>query len=202
MIFELQHGPISYDENRLSNLIYNLLTFSPSSETNFHITSLLDPDTNFYSDVDNCDYYTEHKFNEKLHSHEGNSNYLSLFHLNIRSLTRNFDDLSNFLRNIDNNFTFVGLSKTWLLHLENDVGIPGYNFINNPRNNKMGGGVGLYFSVDLNYKLHNDLNFNNTGCAESLFIEITNSNGKNIVVGVVYRPPNSHVNDFIQDMTS
>jgi hypothetical protein len=58
MIFELQHGPISYDENRLSNLIYNLLTFSPSSETNFHITSLLDPDTNFYSDVDNCDYYT------------------------------------------------------------------------------------------------------------------------------------------------
>ena len=54
MIFELQNGPISYDENRLSNLIYNPLTFSPSSETNFHITSLLDPDTNFYSDVENC----------------------------------------------------------------------------------------------------------------------------------------------------
>ena len=118
------------------------------------------------------------------------------------SLTRNFDDLSNFLRNIDNNFTFVGLSETWLLHLENDVGIPGYNFINNPRKNKTGGVVGLYFSVDLNYKLRNDLNFNNTGCAESLFIEITNSNGKNIVVGVVYRPPNSDVNDFIQDMDS
>ena len=76
------------------------------------------------------------------------------------------------------------------------------NFINNPRNNKTGGGVGLYFSVDLNYKLRNDLNFNNTGCAESLFIEITKSNGKNIVVGVVYRPPNSDVNDFIQDMDS
>ena len=27
MIFELQNGPISYDENRLSNLIYNPLTF-------------------------------------------------------------------------------------------------------------------------------------------------------------------------------
>ena len=66
------------------------------------------------------------------------------------------------------------------------------NFINNPRNNKTGGGVGLYFFVDLNYKLRNDLNFNNTGCAEPLFIEITKSN----------LPPNSDVNDFIQDMDS
>ena len=94
-----------------------------------------------------------------------NSNYLSLFHLNIRSLTRNIDDLFNFLRNIDNDFTFVGLSETWLLNSENDVGIPRYNFINNPRDNKTGGGVGLYCSVDLNYKLRNNLNFNNTGSA-------------------------------------
>jgi exonuclease III len=39
--------------------------------------------------------------------------------------------------------------------------------------------------------------FENEEIAESLFIEINNSIGKNIIVGVIYRPPNQDVTSFL-----
>ena len=42
------------------------------------------------------------------------------------------------------------------------------------------------------------MNLNNE-TAESLFIEIVNPRGKNIIVGVIYRPPNMDVNLFIHN---
>ena len=114
---------------------------------------------------------------EKLHIEE-NPNYLSFLHLNVRSLSRNFGPLSNFLGYIDNNFSVIGLSETWLQHSENDVELPGFNFIHNHRYNRTGGGVGLYFSTDLNYKVRNDLNYNDITCAESLCIEIIKPRGE------------------------
>ena len=72
----------------------------------------------------------------------------------------------------------------------------GYKFIHNHRLNRAGGGVGLYFSDDLNYKVRKDLNYD-SDCAESLFIEIVKPRGKNSIAGVVYRPPGQNVNEFI-----
>ena len=100
MTVELQIGPISFDESRLSTLIYNPLSFSSRANRNFSNSGLIDPDANFYRDVYNCNYYTEHKFNEKLHN-ENRSNDLSFLHINIRSLSRNFDAFSLFLNNIE-----------------------------------------------------------------------------------------------------
>ena len=61
-----------------------------------------------------------------------------------------------------------------------------------------GGGVGLYLTKQLRFKTRADLNLNNE-TAESLFIEIVNPRGKNIIVGVIYRPPNMDVNLFIHN---
>ena len=114
MIYELQNGPVSYDENRLSNLIFNPLNTSFNETIDqFTIGSGLDPDFNYYSGAHNCDYYTEDGFSAKLRS-QGISNSLSFLHLNIRSLQRNFDNFSNLLLKININFTFIGLSETWL----------------------------------------------------------------------------------------
>ena len=53
----------------------------------------------------------------------------------------------------------------------------------------------------MEYKLLNDLTFPQQSCVESLFIEIiTNSMGENIIVGIVYRPPNQNVHDFINSL--
>ena len=161
---------------------------------------LYDPDTNFYRDVYNCNHYTEHKFNEKLQN-ANRSNDLSFFHVNIRSLSRNFDALSLFLSNIQTRFSIIGLSETWLQHSDIQVDIPGYKCIHNHRLNRSGGGVGLYFSGDLNYKVRKDLNYD-SACAESLFIEMVKPRGKNIIVAVVYRPPGQNVNEFIVNTDS
>ena len=37
-------------------------------------------------------------------------------------------------------------------------------------------------------------------CAESLFVEINRPKEKNIIVGVVYRPPNQNLQDFMNSL--
>jgi exonuclease III len=115
-------------------------------------------------------HYLEHKFNEKYLLRKPLTIYLSF--INILSLSRNFDTFSNFLRNIDHKYSFIAFSETWLQSSENAFEIPGYNFIHNHRRNRTGGGVGLYISANLNYKVHKELTYSNRDCAESLFIEI------------------------------
>ena len=107
-----------------------------------------------------------------------------------------FDALSLFLSNIETKFSIMGLSETWLQHSDSLVDMSGYKFIHNHRLNRAGGGVGLYCSDDLNYKVRKDLNYD-SDCAESLFIEIVKPRGKSSIVGVVYRPPGQNVNEFI-----
>ena len=46
-------------------------------------------------------------------------------------------------------------------------------------------------------KIRADLSFGDIDVAESLFIEISRPHGKNIIGGVIYRPPNQRVGDFV-----
>ena len=48
----------------------------------------------------------------------------------------------------------------------------------------------------MNFKLRCDLDFSLPNVAESLFIEIVKPQEKNIVTGVIYRPPNQNVDEF------
>ena len=52
-------------------------------------------------------------------------------------------------------------------------------------------------SDDFEAKVRDDLCFVNEELAESLFLEIPRAQGKNIVIGVIYRPPNQSVGDFL-----
>jgi hypothetical protein len=57
---------------------------------------------------------------------------------------------------------------------------------------KKGGGVGLYVLKQLEFKSRNELDKNIEDIIETKFIEIMNKNGKNIIIGVVYRPPSGN----------
>jgi acetyl-CoA carboxylase carboxyltransferase component len=48
----------------------------------------------------------------------------------------------------------------------------------------------LYVSKQLEYKSRNDFDKNVDDIIETRFIEVFNKYGKNIIIGVVYRPPN------------
>ena len=72
----------------------------------------------------------------------------------------------------------------------------GYDFISVHRDSKKGGGIGMYVDSELQHKSRNDLSININETIESTFIEITTEIGKNIVVGVIFRPPNNKIEAF------
>ena len=71
-----------------------------------------------------------------------------------------------------------------------------YNYIGLNRINKKGGGVGMYISKQIQYKIRKDLNENIDDSIETIFLEINQTIGKNIIIGVIYRPPNNKIELF------
>ena len=86
---------------------------------------------------------------------------------------------------------------TWLNDYSHSVDIDGFNFIHKHCPNRTGGGVGLYTTETLDFKIRADLSFDDIDVAKSLFIEISRPHGKNIVGGVIYWPSNQRVGDFV-----
>ena len=113
VIYEFRNGPVRFDPERLSNLSINPLT---SDFERFLVRSDdLDPDIHFNIDGQ-CSYYVEDKFNDILQNettinHE-QSNHLSFFHLNIRSLQNKVDELSTLLSTLNVKFSVVGITET------------------------------------------------------------------------------------------
>ena len=123
----------------------------------------------------------------------------SLIHSNIRSASKNADDLSNFLTTLDHKFDIIGLSETWL-NENNDIvpGFSNYTQVHNYRTNRTGGGVSLLLSAYIRYHKFEDLSII-TELFESIFIEIeTVSN--NVIIGCIYRPPNSNLIRFNEEI--
>lgn len=183
------------------------LKFNPliPGKRNLALSSDLDPDSNFNFDMFRCDYFTESQFNELFHKMSSSfSICFSLLHLNIHSLSRNYDNFTTFLANIEGKFSIMGVSEIWLKDSGYSFDIMGYDFIHNPHPNRISGGVGIYVNNDLEFKPGPDLAFPDISSpsTESLFIEIRRPLSKNIIIGVIYRPPDSNANDFVQNFNS
>ena len=63
--------------------------------------------------------------------------------------------------------------------------------------NAKGGGVAIFVKHKFQYKIREDLSIFDEGLFESVFIEVS-INNKNVVIGEIYRPPNSNINQFIE----
>ena len=118
-------------------------------------------------------------------------------HLNIRSLSKNYDNLIEFLTNVPLRPHIISLTETKIKDkpLVN-ITIPGYTFLHvNSVSNA--GGVGVYVSDLLQFKkLSFEASF--SGC-ESIWINLTYSGTHiNYVVGTVYCHPNSNASDFME----
>ena len=131
-----------------------------------------------------------------------NENYsdanFSLLHLNIRSLSHNFNSLTDLLSKSDIKFSFTGISDTWLSESSHSTDIEVYKFLHDKhRQTRTGVGVGLFVSNDLEFKHREDLSISNVDIVESLFIEVIRPREKNLIVGIMYRPPNQGIDDFV-----
>ena len=135
--------------------------------------------TNFKLNTEDHDENDSHLDN--IHSCLSECDYytdseLNAMHVNIQStscistLSINCRSISNFFENIeslDNKFDFVGLSETW------------------------------HVSDKTSFKLRDDLVMNPVTCQyESLFIESVMHDHK-IIIGVIYKPPESNTDIFV-----
>ena len=101
------------------------------------MNSNLDPNPNFFTAnselLSNCIYLTSSEFNKIPFPPDA----FSAFHINIRSLPKHFDDLSEYLLSLNMLFSVVAVSETWLHKSNSDLlNIPGYHFISNSREHK------------------------------------------------------------------
>lgn len=99
------------------------------------------------------------------------------------------------------------MSETWFKDdHSNLIDILNYSLISVPRQNRKSGGVALYIHNTISYKIRNDLNLTPHNSipinhSESVFLEIINSNSKNIIVGNVYRSHRTDIDLFNSDLT-
>ena len=178
----------------------NQLKFNPFQQN--HNTGIVQPDNNTELDTFcntseiTCDYLLPDHF--KMRSQNFNmQTKFSLIHLNIRSLANKFDSFKNLINALDTNFQIIGLTETWLNNNNNDCfTLNEYEFLGSNRTQKRGEGVGLYVSKHLEFKNRNDLDKNIEDTIETKFVEIINNYGKNIIIGVIYRPPNNNFDVF------
>ena len=101
------------------------------------------------------------------------------------------------MQNLNIQFSAIGITETWLQNASHSLDINGFSFFHKHRSNRIGGGVGLYLSENFDSRIRDDLCFDNDAITELLFLEINNSIGKNIIIGVIYRPPDQDVASFL-----
>ena len=127
------------------------------------------------------------------------SNCLSLFHSNIRSASKNLNKLDLYLENLKQLWSFIGLSETWFKpDFVDCYGLDNYHHEYNCRTRCGGGGVSLLIRNNIEYTLRKDLCFQEDNF-ESVFVEIDKkvfNKSRNLIVGVVYRPPDTDIRKF------
>ena len=173
-----------YDE-----MIFNPLKFESNSFGKAYI------DINNDDAIHKCSYLTPEQFRL---DNNASSGKLNLLNVNIRSLSKNIDRLKQCLKALDHEFSIIGISETHLKDKPSNIlNIEGYNLEHVNRIGRQKGGVCLYVSDKIKYKLRNDLCQANS-TFESCFIEIE-CNSQNVVIGVVYRSHTS-IDNFVTDI--
>ena len=146
-----------------------------------------------------CDYISH----DDLHSIKSTTNDLMVLQFNIRGLLSKLSTLSSIINACSTNskVNVILLYETWLTSDTKDlVKISGYEFVGIERENKKGGGVRILISDELHYKRINKYN-SVSNHLESLFVVIL-SKGKHVICGSMYRPPNSDLQAFHNDITN
>ena len=174
-----------------------------SSEKHFLTNDgTIDPDNNFFSEINlGCKYYGESEM--KAINSEWNKTF-SILHLNCRTIKKNFTKLSILLKSLETDFDVIAISETWLNESEHELfDIQDYTCTFISRNEKRGGGVGLYVKNKYTFKLLGNISKcnkiypNNT--VDSVFIEVDNGKQKNVIIGCIYNPPGNAFNNYLSN---
>ena len=121
----------------------------------------------------------------------------SLFHCNMRSLKKNLTLLNDILTTFKEMPSIIAISETKLNENNiSNISIPGYQFLSkhSPTN---AGGVGIYIKDNIQVIRRQDFEFDFDG-VETCFLEVPRIKQKNIIIGCIYRHPESNLETFHQ----
>ena len=125
---------------------------------------------------------------------------LRLFHLNIRCLRYKMDELGLFC---DQHKPHVlAISETWLddSFVDEEVSLQGYNLMRRDRD-CVGGGVAVYVAEHLNYnRLKDPRDLLPDIDVESIWFELSLPKTKKILIGAIYKPPDSNASTFTESL--
>ena len=142
---------------------------------------------------DKCDYM---ELGECDNLNPNNYN-LIVMHLNIRSVLGHQQELCQLIRSTErknSQIDVILLCETFLSSkTKSMVNIPGSSHICNYCKTRKGGGVLILLHDGITYKRRSDLDIFKEGLTESVFVEIRSKNGKQIIVGSMYKPPNMSI---------
>ena len=170
---------------------YNFENFNHTDHKTHEIDYDLDPENNFYNNINNnCQYYTDDQF--KKARMEG----ISIVHFNSRSLNKNFGKIKKYLAKF-NKFSVIAVSETWLNDDKNvNVDLEGYELFTSNRTNKSGGGVALYVDSTLRCSRVQNMTYNIDNILECLTVELIFDKSKNMVISCIYRTPGTCLETF------
>ena len=124
---------------------------------------------------------------------------MSLFHINICSLSNNIEEYLEYLldkRRI--HFDLLVIGETRIKKDKsaiNSINLKCYSHQSCPMECAVGGTL-LYMSNNLSYKPRNGLCIYKSTKLESTFIEMLNPKKTNVIVGCIYRHPHMDLNEF------
>ena len=148
-----------------------------------------DLDENFFNEVNTQNFECSYLFPNEIESflsEKENSETINAIHVNTRSLSKNFDNLLDILRESNNSFNVLCLTETWCtdstLKSNTNLRLPNFDIISQERKtNKRGGSVLIYIHKSLAYNLRNDLCVSDKD-KKILTIKISRKNDKNILL--------------------
>ena len=145
---------------------------------------------------DKCDYIDM----ETCPNLNPNNNNLLALQLNIRSILAHQHELRQILQDLEKKNSPIDVvlwCETFLTKKTiGMVNITDYTHISNYRSKKKGGGVSILLKEGICYKRRPDLDIFQEGETEFVFVEILGKNGKKVVIGSMYRPPNTDISQF------
>ena len=147
-----------------------------------------------------CQYYFSDEFNEAFTVNNTKEN-ISLFHLNAQSFPSKYFHIQSLLASLEHKFDEYASAETWFeKNVPSMYKVIDYNCFHKHRESRKGGGVCLYINPKFKVKERPDLQFS-TDTVDTLFIELERETKKNIIVGVIYKAPNSNSDEFIDSLS-
>ena len=130
------------------------------------------------------------------------NNLISVLHVNIRSLTKNVDQLHQLICSLTVQPEVIAITETKLNSRSNVdlIQLENYNFTyKNSLSNA--GGVGVYIKKELEFTERKDIEFCDES-VESIWTDINITKKQKITIGVLYRHPGHQIDKFSEQISN